>query len=210
MFKIKALYLIISVVVIFLTTCGSSVVSENREKEILKNYTVETKKQFNDLLVNLGSYTTNGAIYQKKYYKYLIGIAGDIVKKKNLVIVKQSLGFYYDKKSKDFNSLYLGFDIDTEKNFSQRFESVSIMLLKNDLKSVIDTMNSCKSIFNEQEIVGMVIGWKWINDGSSNYVNIWIKERDIIRFEESSLTFDELIQRSTITDTAGRIIRLQI
>jgi hypothetical protein len=56
----------------------------------------------------------------------------------------------------------------------------------------------------------MVIGWTWHNRGAHERVNIWIPKAYMDRFEGNRITFDELIQMSTVTNTAGRIILLPL
>lgn len=211
--KNKFLYIIHTILLISmfpLFTCASNTIRQERENVILKNYTEEKKGKYSDILVNPEKYTTEGLKYQDKYYKYLIGIAGEITENKKLVIAKNSIGFYFDKRSGNKNNLFLGLDIETGSNFSEEYQTAAVKLLKKNLKAVLETLNSCKTIFDEEIVVGMVIGWKWKNGGDQEYMNIWIGKKDVLRFEEHSLTLDELIQRSFITNTSGKIIRLQL
>ena len=181
-----------------------------REEEILKQFNVENDKKFNDYLVKKEIYTTRGHLFQDKYHKHLIDIVGDVINNKKLLIKKGTVGFYYDKKSKNTARLYLGLDIDSKKTFAASYSSESIGLLKNDLKIIIETVFSCKSVFLEEDIVGVVIGWYWNKNGTSQFLNIWMSERDLLKFEKNSLTFNELLTRSTVTNTMGRIIRLPL
>jgi hypothetical protein len=203
--------------ILFLSTCGSkSIKTDNgepankREDKILKQYSKEQDNKYSDLIVDIKKYTTNGAVYQKKYYKLLIGVAVDIVDNKKLRIVRGSIGFYYDKKSRHRNKLYLGLDIDTGLTDDNQYGRVAVELLKKNIREISDTVNSCRSIFQEKEVVGMVIGLKWRSSSRTEQVNLWINEDDIIRFEKRNLTFGELIQKSTITNTRGNIIKLQL
>ncbi len=202
--------------ILFFSTCGSKSVKpgngkpdREREDKILKQYSKEQDKKYKDLIVDIGKYTTNGAVFQEKYYKLLIGVAVDIVDNKKLRIVKGSIGFYYDRKSEQKNRLYLGLDIDTGLTDDNSYGRVAVELLKKNIRDISDTVNSCRSIFEEKEIVGMVIGFKWKSYTREEQVNIWINEADILRFEKRNLTFEELIQKSTITNTRGNIIKLQ-
>jgi hypothetical protein len=193
--------------VLFFATCG---LTTEREQKILDLYTDQNKDKYSDLLVDVQNYTTSGVEYHKKFYKYLIGIAGDIVEKKRLSIEKGSVGFYYDKKSGDRSKLYLGLDINTQANYDQPYEAVAVNLIRKNLKDVIQTINSCRSIFSENEIVGMVLGWKWNAKTVREHMSVWIYKEDFIKFEDGMITFDELVQRSTIANTIGRVIRLPL
>ena len=193
-----------------LFTCASTTIRQERENVILKNFTEEKKVKYSEILVNPEKYTTEGLKYQDKYYKYLIGIAGEITESKKLAIAKGSIGFYFDKRSGNKNNLFLGLDIETGLNFSEEYHVSAVKILKKNLKHVLETLNSCKTIFDEDIVVGMVIGWKWKNGGDQEYMNVWIGKKDVLRFEEASLTLEELIQRSFITNTTGKIIRLPL
>jgi len=196
-------------VIFFLSTCASSV-SEKREQQILDNYSQSRSDRYAGLLVDESRYTTSGGMYHKKFYKYLIALASDLIEKKSMTIVKGTVGFYYDRKSGSPNALYLGLDIDTSLNMDNGFEASALKILKKNLKAVVHTMNSCKSIFYESEIHGAVIGWKWRDSGRDEQLNIWLKKGDMIQFEDKKLTFEELIQKSDIINTAGKPVRLPI
>jgi hypothetical protein len=203
----KYIVFLLNLAVLLFATCASTT---EREQKILNYYTDNNKEKYADLLVDTQRYTTSATEYHNKFLRYLIGIAGDIVEKKNLAIEKGSVGFYYDKKSGDRNKLYLGLDIDTKGNFDQPFENVAVSLIRKNLRDVVQTINSCRSIFSEDQIAGMVIGWKWASKGGREHVSVWILKDDFIRFEDSTITFDELVQRSFVTNTAGRVIKLPL
>jgi hypothetical protein len=203
----KSAILLLNLAVFIFATCGSTA---EREQNILNQYSERNNEKYADLLVDTLRYTTSGAEYHKKFYRYLIGIAGDIVEKKNLAVEKGSLGFYYDKKSGDRDKLYLGLDLDTKSTFEQPFDTVAVSLVRKNLKDVIQTINSCRSIFSESGIVGMVIGWVWTSKGAREHVSVWIYKEDFIRFEDGMITFDELLLRSTVTNTIGRVFKLPL
>jgi hypothetical protein len=187
-------------------TCG---LTTEREQKILDYYSERSRDRYADLLVPLERYTTTvGAQYHQKFYKHLIGVAGDLVEKKKLVVEKGSIGFYYDKKSGDKNKLYLGVDLVSSGDFAQSYESVSVSFIRKDLKNIIETVNSCRSIFEEKEVVGMVIGWWWTSTGARERVSLWILKDDFIKLEDGMITFDELLIKSTVTNTIGRVIKL--
>ncbi len=203
----KYIVFLLNLAVLLFATCASTT---EREQKILNYYTDNNKEKYADLLVDTSRYTTSATEYHNKFSRYLIGIAGDIVEKKNLAVEKGSVGFYYDKKSGDRNKLYLGLDINTKGNFDQPFENVAVSLIRRNLRDVVQTINSCRSIFSEDQIVGMVIGWIWASKGGREHVSVWILKDDFIKFEDALITFDELVQRSFVTNTAGRVIKLPL
>ncbi|MBN2159419.1 MAG: hypothetical protein JW807_08485 [Spirochaetes bacterium] len=198
---------LILLAVLLCATCGSTV---EREQEILGMYNDRNRDRYADLLVDESRYTTAGAGLHRKFYRHLIGIAGDIVEKKGMAVEKGSIGFYYDKKSGDRNKLYLGLDIDTGETYREPLESVAVSLIRGSLKEIVETLNSCRSVFGEKEVVGIVIGWMWNGRTGRERASMWIVKEDFIRYEDGMLTFSELIHRGMVTNTAGRVIRLPL
>ena len=213
---------------LFVSTCGSVndkeilinrkpiidkvEINNNREKTILNNSDTDISK-YDTYLVETDQYTTNGVHYHKKYHKHLIGIARIIINKKGLSIVKNSIGFYFDTKESAKNRLYLGLDIDIphRANFDNKpYTKIAAMLLKEHIDNILYTIHSCRSIFTEKEIVGMVIGLLWKAKGTKELLSIWIDKKDVLRYEDNKLTLDELILRNPITNNQGKIIRLPI
>ena len=192
---------------IILTTCAST---SSREDHIL-NYADDNKTKYEEYLAGENQYTTGGIQYHKKYYKYLIGIATVSIEEKKLNIVKQSIGFYYDKKKNMKNELYLGLDLTASGDYPyESYNEAAAAQLKNNLRDVLYIIYSCRTVFTENEIAGMVVGFKWARGSLSESVNIWIDKKDVILFEDNKITFDELIYRNTITNTEGKIIKLPI
>ena len=199
---------LLQLTMLLLATCGLT--TGEQERAILDYYTETNREKYADLLVDVDRYTTSGADFQKKYYKHLIGVAGEIVEKKKLSLEKGSVGFYYDKKSGDRAKLYLGLDINTKSSFDQSFETVAVSLIRGNLADVVQTINSCRSIFGEKDVIGTVIGWMWSSGGRIEHLSVWMVKEDVIKFEDRMITFDELVHRSTVTDTKGRVIRLPL
>lgn len=203
----KKILLLLLMTALLFSTCG---LTTEREQNILDRYSDRNRDKYAGLLVEEERYTTTGVEYHRKFYKHLIGIAGDIVENKKLSVEKASVGFYYDKFSGERRKLYLGLDIATSGAFPQPYEAVAVSLIRKDLRDIVQTVNSCRTIFGETEIVGMVIGWRWSAAGANERVNVWILESDLLKFEDGMITFDELLQRSTVTSTIGRVIRLPL
>ena len=193
--------------IIIFTTCAST---NSREEHIL-NYADEKKTAYEEYLAGENQYTTGGIEYHKKYYKYLIGIATVSIEEKKLNIVKQSIGFYYDKKKNVKNELYLGLDLIVSGDYPyESYNEAAVAQLRTYLREVLYIINSCRTVFTENEVAGMVVGFKWTRGSLNESVNIWIDKKDVILFEDNSLTFDELVYRNTITNTEGKIIKLPI
>ncbi|MCL2155349.1 MAG: hypothetical protein FWH53_06765 [Leptospirales bacterium] len=166
--------------------------------------------KYKELLVDIREYSTNGGYYQKKYEKNLLSIAGEIVEDQDLDVSKKSVGFYYDKISEIKDRLFLGLDIDVEKENNLDYGKFSVNIIKENVNGIIDLMYKYNFILSENEIVGIVIGFKWKEGKNSQLVNIWMNKEDIKLFYNRKITINELYQRSTITNSTGKIILLPI
>lgn len=165
---------------------------------------------YGEYLVDIKSYSTNGGYYQNKYIKDIITITKDIIENQDIDISKGSVGFYYDKKSRRTDRLFFGFDILVNKDNNLDYSRFSVKLIKENVTGIIDEIFNYKFISSENEVVGLVIGFRW-NDGNANQqVNIWIKKEDIALFLEERLTANEMFQRGTITNSTGRVILLPL
>lgn len=188
-------------------TDGNKVLFKDNSGSIISS---GDSKKYNDLLVDLKSYSTNGGLYQTKYEKLLLSLAGEIVEGQDLDVSKGSIGFYYDKKSERRDRLFFGVDINTVKEGPLDYGRFSVKLIKENVSGLVDLMYKYKVILTENEVVGLVIGFKWIESGNPQQVNIWIRKDDLQPFYEGKITLNEMYQRSTITNTNGKIILLPI
>ena len=194
---------------LFFSTCGSM---SEREESIL-DYSDDDISKYETFLVKIEQYTTNGVYYHQKYYRYLLGIAKTVSEGKDLSVMKNSIGFYYDKKEHSKNKLYLGIEIEIPIDAFFRDSSYvtrATAILKRNLSDILFVIYSCKKVFSENEVVGMVIGIFWEAKNSEEMLNIWIDKRDVLLFEGKRLTINELIERNTITNSECKVIRLPI
>ncbi len=197
-------------IICFLFTCGSTVNENLREESILNRATKDSEEKYARLLVDQNLYTTKGGELQKKFYRHLIGIAGEISEKRQLTIIPGTIGFYYDKKSGDKTRLYMGLDIQSGRQFPATLTDKALQALRKDVGIVMHTMDSCRSIFREDDVAGMVIGWRWSNNKSGEFVSLWIEKSDMTKYVNLQLTVEEVIHRSTVTNSEGKIIRLPL
>jgi hypothetical protein len=204
----RTVFILARLTVLLLATCGLT--THEQERAILDYYTETNREKYADFLVDIDRYTTSGAEYHKKYFKHIIGVAGDIIEKRKFALEKGSVGFYFDKRSGDRAKLYLGLDINTNSSPNQPFETIAAGFIRVNLKDIMQTLNSCRSIFEEKDIYGMVIGWTWLSSGRTEHLSLWIPKEDVLRFEDNKITFDELVHRSTATNTVGRVVRLPL
>lgn len=188
---------------------GSSCLSQElRREEAILQHSAASGEKYADLLVDMQRYTTAGREYHQKYRRHLLGIAAAVVESRKLAVEKGSVGFYFDKKSNETDKLFLGLDIATNAESAEPYGATALRLMRGTIGDIIATVHSCRSIFDEKQIEGMVIGWKWKSGGSPESVTVWIPKRYLLRFEEGKKTLGELLQMSTVTNTQGRVIRL--
>lgn len=210
-------YTFLVLIMVSAVSCASTVETDgggtagDGKKE--NDTTVVVKKnavKYEDYLVDINSYSTNGGYYQNKYKKEIISIAKDISEKQDIDISKGSMGFYFDKKSKRTDRLFFGFDIVVNKDNNLEYSRFSVKLIKENVADIIDEIYKYKFVPSENEVVGVVIGFRWNDAGTNQQVNIWIKKEDISLFLEERLTANEMFQRGTITNSAGRVILLPL
>ena len=202
------------VIIIFLfSACasGSNQVSPVEDENTIEPVVnLAEVNKYSKYLVDINSYSTNGAFYQKKYEKEIISIIASLTENYEMEISKNSAGFYFDKKSNIKNRLYLGFDFKVVKDNNLDYGRYSTSLIKENVAVVMNEVFRFSRILNEKEVAGLVIGFKWQDGRSNSLVNIWIKKEDMILARESKITINEMYQRSTITNSEGKIILLPI
>jgi len=200
------------VFMILITWTAACASSPQREKKILET-TREEIKTYEEYLVKPEQYTTNGATYHEKYKPYLIGVARTVTTDLNLSVQKNSIGFYFDKKENRREKLFLGLDIFIPVDPSLKgasYEHIASAIMEAHLKDILAVVNSCATVLEEKEVVGAVIGFMWDSAGSRESISIWVDKTDAAMLENMKLTLKEVVIRSFITNTAGKIIRLPL
>ena len=185
---------------------GNQVKHDNHSTPV----TAEVKERYSDYLVNINSYSTNGAYYQKKYERDIISVITSLTENYEFDILRRSAGFYFDKKSNRTDRLYLGFDMTVLKENNLDYGRFATSLLKENVPVIMGEFLKYNRVFDEREIAGLVIGFKWEEGRLSRQVNIWIQKEDMLLAKESKITINEMYQRSTITNSEGKIILLPI
>ncbi len=215
----NSFYSLLIIVAVSATACASgglegiddNVRADNGLIQIKNNDAVkEQGNSYEEYLVDINSYSTNGGYYQKKYNRDILEIARNITEKQDIDISKGSVGFYFDKKSKKTDRLFFGFDIIVNKENNSDYGRFAAKLIKENVTGIIDEIYRYKFVPSENEVVGIVIGFRWSEDSSNQLVNIWITKEDIALFLEERLTANEMFQRGTITNSTGRVILLPI
>ena len=171
---------------------------------------LEVKNKYSEYLVDLNTYSTNGAYYQNKYENFILSIIASLTEKHEFDVSKKSTGFYFDKRSNRTDRLYFGFDVEVVKDNNLDYGRFSTQVIKENVETVLSEIFRYEQMLKEKEIAGLVIGFKWREGRISRQVNIWIKKEDMILAREAKITVNEMYQRSTITNSEGKIILLPI
>lgn len=203
-------FLVMTVMILLIFTSCASGENQIKDDNISGPVKVETKEELSAYLVDIRSYSTNGSYYQKKYEKEIISVLSSLMENYEFDISRRSAGFYFDKKSNRTDRLYLGFDVEVIKDNNLDYGRFSTSLIKENVPAVMNEFLRYDRIFNEREIAGLVIGFKWKEGSLNRQVNIWIKKEDMFLAGKSKITINEMYQRSTITNTEGKIILLPI
>ena len=124
--------------------------------------------------------------------------------------VRKASVFYFDKKNTQKKKYYLGADIFTAAENGLQYDQIACAVIKRLLPEIIYAENMCRDIFKEDAIAGTVICFKWGSGDESQTVTIWVEKNDMQKFCISQITFSELVTRSTITDTAGKILKITL
>jgi len=185
-------------------------VENNPLEKKVKEVTEEEKVKFAEYLVNPKYYSTNGGYYQSKYKARILSIIKGLIEKHSVQISEGTFGFYFDKKSKRTDSLFLGLDINVDNDKNMEYAHFAVSVIKKNAINILNEIYTHRVILKENEIVGVVIGFKWKQSGIRQQVNIWIKESDINLTYTGKITVNEMLQRSTITNTEGKVILLSI
>jgi hypothetical protein len=210
---IRYLLLIIACGSIFLTCASAQQGGENNvsvDKYDVSRYANEDSV-YSLYLVPIDSYTTNGALYHKKYLPYLYGIAKIFRDEKKVFVGEKSIGFYYDKKENRKDKLFLGVDLimpDSAVILDADYEKNARTMISKNLREMMNVLSSCTEVLKENEVKGVVVGLIWNRGGRKELVNIWISKSDMDLYYGNGLTLNELVIRSTVTNTDGHIIRM--
>ena len=164
-----------------------------------------------DYLVPEKRYTTRGLLYQQKYRSLLLDLVKDINTIDTHHLMEGTVGFYYDKKTSEKNRLYFGYDLSmynrsgyTGDSYTERARYV----ISKNLKPLLDRSKQVSPVLAEDQVMGLVIGFYWKHNDSTESTTAWIEETDLIQYHNRDITFNECMVRSIYTDQQGKIIRL--
>jgi len=204
--------IVFMVLVVFSSCASGSGQISTTDKPLTETpvISLEVKNKYSEYLVDINTYSTNGAYYQNKYENFILSVIAVLTEKHEFDISKKSTGFYFDKRSNRTDRLYFGFDVDVVKDNGLNYGRFSTQVIKENVETVLSEIFRYERMLNEQEIAGLVIGFKWREGRINQQVNIWIKKEDMLLARQAKITVNEMYQRSTITNSEGKIILLPI
>ena len=205
--KIRSLVFIISAVL--LAMCASS----PSTKTNLTNYAPDNEINYDKYLVDVASYTSSGKIYHTKYIKVLKGFSKYAVVDHKLELSEKSVGFYFDKKLSDREDLYFGFDFYPDSAIASSvnsYEDNARLMIQRYYENILSFYGLLEDVMSEKAVKGIVIGMKWKSGGRNESMTLWVRKQDAADFANKMLTFKNLVYKTTVTNSEGKIVRIAL
>lgn len=169
-----------------------------------------SSKKFSSYLIDVNLYTGGGDVLHKKFMSELQCLAMVMVEQQDLELVKQTAGFYHDRLAASMSSYYIGFDVTAEYDSSLDYGRFCTRLIRENVSGIAEEAAGLEKVFSESNVAGLVVTFRWNRENQEGSVTIWMKKEDLRLFNTDKITASELYQRSTITNTAGKVILLPI
>lgn len=202
-----------NLIVMVSAVCLSMCASTPEKKKSLSSYAAQEEISYDQYLVNKSDYTSSGKIYHEKYVKTLKGISKFLVTDKKIDLVKGSVGFYFDRKLSVKEDLYLGFDMTADSGIISSINSYddsARLMIKNYYAELLGLYEYLDEIMKEDSVKGIVIGIKWKSSGNSGSVTLWTRKQDVSDYMNKTLTFKNLVYKTTVTNSDGKIVRIAL
>ena len=205
--RIKSLVLTVSAVL--LAMCAST----PNPKKNLTSYAPDSEINYDKYLVDVSSYTSSGKIYHVKYIKVLKGFSKYAVLDYKLELAEKSVGFYFDKKLSDREDLYFGFDFFPDgaiASSGNSYEDNARLMIQRYYENLLSFYGLLEDVMSEKAVKGIVIGMKWKSGGRNESMTLWVRKQDASDFVNKTLTFKNLVYKTTVTDSDGKIVRIAL
>ena len=167
-------------------------------------------KKYSPYLIDADLYKRGGESLHKKYTQELLCMSAVLVERQDIAIIERSVGFYHDRFAGSRSPFYLGFEVRAEYDGSQDYGRFCTRMIRENVSGIAEEALNVYGVLDEQEVAGVVVTFRWNWNSQEGNVTIWLKEEDIRLFNSSKITASELYQRSTITNTGGKVILLPI
>jgi hypothetical protein len=201
-------------VLLFILPLNSCSVTSEHEHESAGTSEASTREvtlEPEEYLVPESRYTTSGVELQKRYRSLMLDLIEDINGLKSHKVREKTVGFYYDQKKKDKDYLFLGYELtiyDSPAYNADSYTDRALNVIRHNLKPLLDRSRKIYPIINEKSIIGLVLGFNWNHNDSTESVTAWIDESDLKKYHNNNITFNECMVRSIYTGQDNKVIRL--
>lgn len=209
--KMNKIVILMLASVVLLTSYGAnmSLYASDDDGDITDKCGWGSSKKFSSYLIDVNLYTGGGDVLHKKYTGELQCLVMVMIEQQDLPLVKQTTGFYHDRLAGN-SRYYIGFDVTAEYDSSLDYGRFCTRLIRENVSGIAEEAAGLEKVFSERDVAGMVVTFRWIRENSEGSVTIWMKKEDLRLFNNDKITASELYQRSTITNTSGKVILLPI
>ncbi|HPS57386.1 MAG TPA: hypothetical protein PK514_04710 [Spirochaetota bacterium] len=207
----KYIILLFAAAAMFLScSAGMFLYASDDEDDAVRTCKSVDQKKYGSYLIDVNLYTGGGDSLHKKYMNELLCLASVMIEQQDIPLVKQTVGFYRDSLGGSRSPFYIGFDVAAEYDGSLDYGRFCTRLIRENAGGIAEEAARLESVFGEQDVAGVVVTFRWTWNSQDGNVTIWMKEGDIRLFNNDKITASELYQRSTITNTRGKVILLPI
>lgn len=210
--NVKKYTALLAVALMMLMTgnAGPGLFAMDGEPDAVRKCDPDDCKKYRAYLIDVNLYTAGGDMLHKKYSGDLLCLASAMVEQQDIPLVKQSVGFYHDRLAGSRSPFYIGFDVSAEYDGSLDYGRYCTRLIRENISGIAEESARLEKVFQERDVAGIVVTFRWNWNSQEGSVTIWMKEEDIRLFNNDKITASELYQRSTITNTVGKVILLPI
>lgn len=208
--KKNIILLVASVVMLTSYNANPSLYAADEDSAIVRKCDQGNYEKYGSYLIDVNLYTGGGDSLHKKYLNDLLCLASVMVEQQDIPLVKQTVGFYRDRLSGSRSPFYIGFDVAAEYDGSLDYGRFCTRLIRENVSGIAEEAARFEQVFMEQDVAGIVVTFTWNWNSKDGSVTIWISEKDVLLFNNDKITASELYQRSTVTNTSGRVILLPI
>lgn len=198
--------------VVMLLSCNThmSLYASDDDGDSVRSCESGNHAKYGSYLIDVNLYTGGGDSLHKKYMNDLLCLASVMIEQQDISLVKQTVGFYHDRLGGSRSPFYVGFDVTEEYDGSLDYGRFCTRLIRENVSGIAEEAARLESVFRDRDVAGIVVTFRWNWNSQEGNVTIWIKKEDIRLFNNDKITASELYQRSTITNTGGKVILLPI
>ncbi len=210
--KINKYIIPVIAAVVMLLSCNAGMLlyASDEDGDVVKKCESGDLKKYGIYMIDVNLYTGGGDQLHKKYVNELLCLASVMIEQQDIPLVKQSVGFYHDRLAGSRSPFYIGFDVSAEYDGALDYGRFCTRLVRENVSGIAEEAAVLEGVFRDMDVAGIVVTFRWNWNSQEGTVTIWMKEEDIRLFNNGKITESEFYPRSTITNTAGKVILLPI